>query len=154
MGWNDYVMTVSQHNSVGDMMVLKNGKMTITKLRTLGNSSRIPYFTYSFSSEYYFTEIGGKKEGKSSQQPNTTSSPSQERLNAKELLEMFKECYKNSLLCLLVMKRTFDESAIGGRLYIYLNAEHPWICLLYLHRNRRYLELLLGNWYYNVSVLF
>ena len=125
MGWNDYVMTVSQHNSVGDMLVLKNGKMTIAKLRILGNSSRIPYFTYSFSSEYQFAEIGEKKDRKSSQQTAIPSSLSpQERLSANELLEMFKECYKNSLLCLLVMKRSFDESAVGGRLYIYLNSEH------------------------------
>ena len=130
MGWNDYVMAVSQHNSVGDMMVLKNGKMTTTKLRTLGNSSRIPYFIYSFSSEYHFTEIGEKKDKQLHQQPAITSLSSQERLNAIELLEMFKECYKNSLLCLLVMKRSFDESAVGGRLYIYLNSEHSCICFL------------------------
>ena len=130
MGWNDYVMAVSQHNSVGDMMVLKNGKMTTTKLRTLGNSSRIPYFIYSFSSEYHFTEIGEKKDKQLHQQPAITSLSSQERLNAIELLEMFKECYKNSLLCLLVMKRSFDESAVGGRLYIYLNSERSCICFL------------------------
>ena len=121
MGWNDYVMSVSQHSSVGDMMMLKSAKATTAKLRTLGNSARIPYFVYAFASEYHFAEIGGNG-------MNSQASP-ENHLDVKELLEMFKECYKNSLLCLLVMKRTFDDSAVGGRLYIYLNSEKYTVCL-------------------------
>jgi len=113
MGWNDYVMSVSQMSTVGDMFMLKNTSSISTKVRSLSRSSNLPLFTYVFGAEYHFTEVNQVGPDKKS-----CESP----LDLNDFMEMFKSCYKECLLCLLVMKSDLDESAIGGRFYVTLNS--------------------------------
>lgn len=113
MGWNDYVMSVSQMSSVGDMFMLKNTGSISTKVKSLSRSSNLPLFTYVFGTEYHFVEVN-----KVDPEKKSCESP----LDLNEFMNMFKSCYKDCLLCLLVMKSDSDESTVGGRFYVYLNS--------------------------------
>ena len=104
---------MSQMSTVGDMFMLKNTSSISTKVRSLSRSSNLPLFTYVFGAEYHFTEVNQVGPDKKS-----CESP----LDLNDFMEMFKSCYKECLLCLLVMKSDLDESAIGGRFYVTLNS--------------------------------
>ena len=100
-------------STVGDMFMLKNTSSISTKVRSLSRSTNLPLFTYVFGAEYHFAEVN---------QVDPIKKSCESPLDLNEFMEMFKSYYKECLLCLLVMKSDFDESAIGGRFYVSLNS--------------------------------
>lgn len=94
----------------GDMVMIGKMASVSEKMRRFGSSHRMPAFAYIYASEYHFMEVGGKK---------SESKPA-EPLDMGEFVNMFSEVYKESLLCILVMKDEMKDP-IAGNLYVYLN---------------------------------
>ena len=62
LGWNDYVMSVSQSSRVGDMMMVNSYQSAVRKLETIGRSPRPAKFVYVYGVEYHFAEIHAANE--------------------------------------------------------------------------------------------
>ena len=72
-------------------------------MKALAKGPTIPRFTYVYGVDYSFHEINVKeaKEGKKTEEP----------LDLKELVEVFRTNYSNSMLCVLLMKPGEGEVA-------------------------------------------
>ena len=110
LGWNDYVVGVAKTCLAGDMVMIGKMASVSEKMRRFGSSHRMPAFAYIYASEYHFMEVGGKKSETKPAEP----------LDMGEFMGMFREVYKESLLCVLVMKDEMKDP-IAGNLYVYLN---------------------------------
>ena len=100
----------------------------MVRLKSLSNSPNLPKFTYIYNIEYHFSEIPSNPKQKQKQkQQEDKSETEKQRLDLKQLCSTYKDCYKNSLLCVLLMKKTFNEDPIGGKLLIMLNVDESWL---------------------------
>ena len=75
------------------------------RLKALAKGPNIPRFIYVYGVDYAFPEINAKesKEAKKTEEP----------LDLKELVQVFRANYENSLLCLLLMKP--GEGEVAGQ---------------------------------------
>ena len=86
-------------------------------MKSISKSSNLPRFTYIYNIEYHFTQINNKTVN------NDKSTKNEKKLDLEELCCMYKECYTNSLLCVLLID---DEESDGnniGTFYVYLNTK-------------------------------
>ena len=75
------------------------------RLKALAKGPNIPRFTYVYGVDYSFPEINAKA--------SSLSKKTEEPLDLKELVEVFRANYSNSMLCLLLMKP--GEGEVAGR---------------------------------------
>ena len=115
LGWNDYVMSVSQSSRVGDMMMMNSYQSAVRKLETIGRSPRPAKFVYVYGVEYHFAEINAANEEKEK---------SANQLSLEKLLSAFDENYPNSLLCVLLMKKSFSDSPVAGQFIVHMHSDH------------------------------
>lgn len=83
------------------------------RLKALSRSSNFPRFTYVYNIEYHYAQINNQSAEKDNQK--------REPLDLKELCSVFKECYPKSLLCVLLMKKSFSNDGMGGQFLVLLN---------------------------------
>lgn len=103
----------------------------MNRLRSLSKSPKLPRFTYIYNIEYHFTEVNG----------SSTKDEAKEPLDLQQLCSVFDECYPSSLLCVLLMKKSFSEETVGGQFLVHLNTKQLIVfCILktVLFKNRGY----------------
>lgn len=115
LGWNDYVMSVSQSSRVGDMMMMNSYQSGVNKLKAIARSPNPAKFVYVHGVEYHFAEINSGKE-KKERKENT--------LSLEELLTSYDASFSNSLLCVLLMKKSFSEDAVAGQFLVHMHSDH------------------------------
>lgn len=85
----------------------------MNRLKSLSRSPNIPRFTYVYNIEYHYAQINSDTK----EEQNGDKTP----LDIQELCSTFKECYPNSLLCVLLMKKSFSDESVGGTFWVCLN---------------------------------
>ena len=77
--------------------------MVESRLQTLSKASNPSRFTFVYGVEYHFPDVNGA--------PCTVETSHDDVLDVKELVDMFKSTYANSVLCVLLMKSGGGEPA-------------------------------------------